>query len=237
MRGPTRSLRAGSSRSSSATPEGDLDGEEASGGERGCSLGRRNRCRSRHGAGRDRVRRAAERRQVEPAQRAARRGAGDRLGRARDHARCDRHPPGLGAERGRAHRHRRHPTARQGRVRRRRRALLDDARADRAVACRRRGARHRRRRGSDVPRCACRRLRGRGGEGPGPRGQQVGPRRGQDATGPSTSTSTGSGTTPRSWSSRRSSPSARRPASASVASSSWRSTSGPSAASASRPAS
>src|SRR6185503_19252816 len=100
---------------------------------RGCPLGRRHRRRSRYGARRDRVRRAAERRQVEPVERAARRGAGDCLARARDHARRDRHPPGLGSERGRAHRYSRHPTAREGRLRRSRRALLDDARADVAV--------------------------------------------------------------------------------------------------------
>ena len=89
--GPTRSRPGGSSRSSSAEPE---EGDDGDGGRRPPSadeaamrprprVGRRDRRRGRHGARRDRVRRPAERRQVEPAQRAARRGAGDRVARSR----------------------------------------------------------------------------------------------------------------------------------------------------------
>ena len=44
-------------------------------------------------------------------------------------ARRHRHAPGLGPQRGRAHRHRRHPATRQGRVRTGRREVLDAARA------------------------------------------------------------------------------------------------------------
>ena len=61
-----------------------------------------------------------------------------------------------------------------------RRALLDAARAARAVARRRRGPRHRRRRGPDRAGRPRRRLRRRGGQGPRRRGQQVGPRRRED---------------------------------------------------------
>ena len=56
-------------------------------------------------AGRDRDRRPPERRQVEPAQRAARRGAGDRQRHPGHDARRDRHAARVGPQRGRPDRH------------------------------------------------------------------------------------------------------------------------------------
>ncbi len=206
-------------------PEDDLDGDDGrqrTRRRRRRLAGTRHRRRSRYGTGRDRVRRPAERRQVEPAQRAARRGAGDRLRGARDHARRDRYAPRVGAQRGRAHRHGRHPSAGQGRVGSGRRALLDDARADGAVAGRRRSPRHRRGRGADVAgrprRRATRSRRARASSSRSTSGTSSRTR----PTGPSTSTSNGSGTTRRSSSSPRSCRSARRPASASAGCWSWR---------------
>ena len=100
-------------------------GRRSRGGPLGRGDGRRRRR-----AGRDRDRRPAERRQVEPAQRAARRGAGDRQRHPGHDPRRDRHAPGVGPERGRPDRHGRHPAAGQGRRRAGRRALLDAARAE-----------------------------------------------------------------------------------------------------------
>ena len=66
---------------------------------RGRPLGRRDGRREGRRAGRDRLRRAPERRQVEPAQRAPRRGPGDRLrgARARPATRSTRGSPGVAA--------------------------------------------------------------------------------------------------------------------------------------------
>ena len=148
-----------------------------------------------------------------------------------------RHAAGVGPQRGRPHRHRRHPAARQGRVGPRGREVLDAARAAGAVARRRRGPRHRCRRGADRPGRPRRRLRRRGGQGPGHRGQQVGPPDREDRPDLRPVRRAGSATRSRSSTSRRSSRSAPRPGSASGAC--WRppSTSGPSAAGGSRPAS
>ena len=86
-----------------------------------------------------------------------------------------RHAAGVGPQRGHPHRHRRDPPARQGRVGPGGGEVLDPAGAEGAVARRRRGPRHRCRRGADRAGRARRGLRGGGGEGPGHRGQQVGP--------------------------------------------------------------
>ena len=83
------------------------------------------------------------------------------------------------------------------------------------VAGRRRGPRHRRRRGPDRPGRARRRLRRRGGQGPRRRGQQVGPRRGEDRQDVRPVRRVDPQRGRRSSTSRRSSRSAPRPASAS----------------------
>ena len=116
---------AGSSRSwwrgrprTTTTATDDDDGDEAGRASRpiGRPLGRDDGRRGRRAA-RDRVRRPAERRQVEPAQRAPGRDADDRVRHAGHDPRRHRHDDPVGPERGRAHRHRGHPAARQGRVR------------------------------------------------------------------------------------------------------------------------
>ena len=117
-----------------------------------------------------------ERRQVEPAQRAARRGALDRVARSRARPATPSTPGWRGAAArsssstrpasGGAARSPSGPAAEK---------LLDAARPAGAVAGRRRGPRHRCRRGPDRAGRARRGLRGRGGQGPGHRGQQVGP--------------------------------------------------------------
>ena len=108
-----------------ADDAGELTGSRD--GHRSRQVGRRDGRGEGRGTGRDRLRRATERRQEQPRQRAARRGPGDRLGGARDDARRDRHAARLGPQRGRAHRHGRHPAARQGRVRSGGREVLDAA--------------------------------------------------------------------------------------------------------------
>ena len=104
--------------------------------------------------------------------------------------------------------------------------LLDAARAARAVACRRRGPRRRCRRGPDLAGRPRRGLRRRGGQGPGHRGQQVGPRRRQDRQDVRPVRRVDPQRGRRSSTSRRSCRSAPRPASGSGACSRPRSTSG-----------
>ena len=100
----------------------EIDGDEARRG-RPAELRRRGR------EGVDRPGRAAERRQVEPVQLAARRGPGDRQRHTRHDARRDRHAPAMGPQRHRPDRHRRHAPPRQSGQRPRRGALLDAASA------------------------------------------------------------------------------------------------------------
>ena len=116
------------------------------------------------------------------------------------------------------------------------RALLHAARAARPRPGRRRRPRHRRRRGAHRAGRPRRRLRRRGGQGPRHRGQQVGPRRGEDRPDlrPVRRLDPPRGAVPRLR--RRSSRSARRPASESTACSSWPSTSGASVGGGSAPA-
>ncbi len=80
----------------------------------GPQVGCRDRGRVGGHPGGDRHRRASERRQVEPAQRVARRGAIDRQRHPGNHSGRDRHHPRLRSERGRPDRHGRDAPARQG---------------------------------------------------------------------------------------------------------------------------
>ena len=151
--------------------------------------------------------------------------------------RRDRHGAGVGPERGRPHRHRRHPAPGQGRRRTGRGAILDAPFAEGDRPRRRRGPRHRRRRGTHRPGRPRRGLRRRGGPGARRRGQQVGPRRGQDRPDlrPVRRVDPEPDAVPRLRPGRLDQREDRT--SASARSSSSRSTSGASAASASRPAS
>ena len=79
------------------------------------SAGMPDRSRRRGDAGRHRDRRPPERRQVEPRERAPRRGADDRQRHPGHHARRHRHGAGVGPQLGRADRHGRGQAARQGR--------------------------------------------------------------------------------------------------------------------------
>ena len=193
--------------------------------------------RGRRAAG-DRLRRPAQRRQVEPAQRAPGRGRGRSCptspGTTRDAIDTTiawgRSEVVLIDTAG-------HPAARQGRVGPGRRALLDAPRAQGDRPRRRRGPRPRRGRRPDRPGRPRRGLRGRGGQGPRHRGQQVGPRRGQDRQDLRRVRRADPARGRRSSTSRRSSRSAPRPASGSDGARARRSTSGASAASGSRPAS
>ena len=189
-RGPTRSRPAGSSRSSSASPRRATRTATGTATTDADDRGRRRGRRAGTPRSPPRPTRRPpaiafvgppERRQVEPAQRAARRGAGDRLGdaRARRATRSTRAWRGAAARScsstrpasGGAARSRPGPAAERYSTLR---ALT------RAVARRRRGPRDRRRRGADRAGRPRRGLRGRGGQGPRRRRQQVGPRRGED---------------------------------------------------------
>ena len=197
-------------------------------------MGRADGGRQRRAAG-DRVRRPAERRQVIAVQLAAGRVADDRVRDAGDDPRRHRHDDPVGSLRDRAHRHGGHPAARQGRQRARRGALLDAPCAQGDLACRRRGARPRRRRRPHRPGRPCRRLRDRGGPRASSSPSTSGTSSRKDHQARSTSSWPRSGANCRSSTTRRSCRSARRPASACRRCWSSRSTCGASAAGASPP--